>query len=221
MLYRIRYRTRYVMTRPSISNIRKTFDVVYDINMRYRTFYVRYRRDETSVSTTLFMTFDIEKVCDLRYRIMITSISISTYDIEGTKRRYRMSIRYLSLRYRMLRSISNLKVRHSISGWQGSRCHTTSHEESFSACYQLCHLLISHSNHSLLFTHKGGQTSHRLGPGTPRLLGVYATVPAKSPSSRLTERRCESFGGMEIGAMRLSDASRGGSAQLKSHTGHR
>jgi hypothetical protein len=42
------------------------------------------------------------------------------YDIECKKRRYRMSIRIRSLRYRMLRSIS--KVRHSILGCQGSRC---------------------------------------------------------------------------------------------------
>ncbi len=57
----------------------------------------------------------------------------------------------------------------------------------------------------LLFTHKGGQTGHR----TPRLRGVYATAHAKSPSSRPTERHCKSLGGMEIGTMRLSDASRG------------
>ncbi len=60
MLYRIRYLTRYIMTWPSISNVRKTFDIVYDINMRHRTMFIWFRRDETSVSTTLFMTFDIE-----------------------------------------------------------------------------------------------------------------------------------------------------------------
>jgi hypothetical protein len=31
MLYRIRYRTQYIMTWPSISNVRKTFDIVYDV----------------------------------------------------------------------------------------------------------------------------------------------------------------------------------------------
>jgi hypothetical protein len=60
MLYRIRYWPRYFMTWPSISNVRKAFDIVNDINIRYRTFYVWYRRDETSISITLFMTFDIE-----------------------------------------------------------------------------------------------------------------------------------------------------------------
>ena len=58
----------------------------------------------------------------------------------------------------------------------------------------------------LLFTPKGGRTGHE----TPRLQGVYAPAHAKSPSSRPTERQCESFGGMAIGTMRLSDASRGG-----------
>ncbi len=67
----------------------------------------------------------------------------------------------------------------------------------------------------LLFTHKGGQTGHK----SPLLQGVtvYATANAKSPSARPTERRCESFGpfgGMEIGTMRLSDASRGGPRSL-------
>jgi hypothetical protein len=58
----------------------------------------------------------------------------------------------------------------------------------------------------LLFTHKGGQTGHR----TPRLRGVYATAHAKSPSSSPTERMRESFGGIDIGTVRLSDASKGG-----------
>jgi hypothetical protein len=60
ILYRIQYRIRYIRTWPSILNVRKTFDIVYDINMRYRTMFIRYRRHETSISTTLFMTFDIE-----------------------------------------------------------------------------------------------------------------------------------------------------------------
>ncbi len=114
MLYRIRYRPRYFMTWSSISNVIKALDIVYDINIRYRTFYVRYRRDETSISIKIFMAFDIQG--DLRYRIMIPSIS--TYDIEGAKRWYRIGIRYPSLR--MLRSIS--KARSDTQYRGGSRC---------------------------------------------------------------------------------------------------
>ncbi len=67
----------------------------------------RYRYHYSSTLTS--------KVCDLRYRIMIPSESlryrtpsILTYDNEGAKSRYpsRMGIRYRSLRYQMLRSIS-------------------------------------------------------------------------------------------------------------------
>ncbi len=96
MLYHILYWTRYVMTWPSISNVRKTFDIVYrdNINMQYQTFYVQYRRHETSISTSLFMTFDIEgptKVCHLRYRRMWPSIS-NTFDINIRHRRCKTSI---------------------------------------------------------------------------------------------------------------------------------
>jgi hypothetical protein len=46
---------------------------------------------------SIFVTFDIG-LLDLRYQIQ----SISTYDIEGAKRRYRMIILYrTSIRYRM------------------------------------------------------------------------------------------------------------------------
>ncbi len=67
------------------------------------------------------------------------------------------------------------------------------------------------------------QAARESGHRTPRLRGVYAAsaAHAKSPSSigRPTERRCESslfrrVGGMEIGTMRLSDASRGGPHSL-------
>jgi hypothetical protein len=67
-----------------------------------------------------------------------------------------------------------------------------------------------HSPFLLVFTHIGGHAGHR----TPRSRGVYAAAHEKSPFSRPTKRRCESFGGMEIGTMRLFDASRGGQHSL-------
>jgi hypothetical protein len=74
--------------------VRKTFDIVHDINMRYQIIFDRYRRHETSISTTLFMTFDI--------KILSPSISISvTFNID------------IDIRYRRCKtSISN---GHSIS----------------------------------------------------------------------------------------------------------
>jgi hypothetical protein len=117
MLYRIRYRLRYFMTKYSISNVRKAFDIVYDICIRYRMIYVRYRRYETSISTTLSMTFDIEGLSPsisnsvtididyLRYRQMISKVQnvdiecvfdimIEVFDIECCARFRRSDTRY-------------------------------------------------------------------------------------------------------------------------------
>ena len=69
-----------------------------------------------------------------------------------------------------------------------------------------------HSPFLLVCTHIGVHTGHR----TPRSRGFYAAAHAKSPLSRPTERRCESFGGMEIGTMRLFATSRGGPHNLYS-----
>jgi hypothetical protein len=69
-----------------------------------------------------------------------------------------------------------------------------------------------HSPFLLVFTLIVGHTGHR----TPRSRRVYATAHAKSPFSRPTEPRCESFEGMEIGTMRLFDASMGGQHSLNS-----
>jgi hypothetical protein len=64
--------------------VRKTFDIVYDINMRYQIMFDRYRRHETSISITLFMTFDNE--------VLSPSISNSvTFDIEHLRYRYTTS----------------------------------------------------------------------------------------------------------------------------------
>ncbi len=98
----LRYRIRYPY---AISNNVRSISKAWNLNIHNPVHDLWYRSS---------VTFDIEQ-CDLRY----WTPSISIYNIECKKHRYRMSIRYWSLQYRMLRSIS--KVRHSISGRQGSR----------------------------------------------------------------------------------------------------
>ncbi len=107
----LRYRIRY---QHKISNCVCSISKAWNFDIRYPVNDLRYRS---------LVIFDIEQ-SDLWYR----TPSISTYDIEGTKRRYRMSIRlfrYRSLRYRLWRSILN--VRYSISGLQESRWRMPAH----------------------------------------------------------------------------------------------
>ncbi len=98
-----------------LSNVRVTFDIVYDISIRYRSVFVRYWSHETSILVTLLLTFDLEG--------WWPSISISNnFDIEIRYWRCKSSI---SNEHMILKSsISKVtfaisKVRHSITGWQG------------------------------------------------------------------------------------------------------
>ncbi len=86
--YRIQYQRTISKMKLRVSSERRNFDIDRPFrDLRYRW----------------YVTFDIEK-CDLRYR----TPSMLIYDIECKKHRYGMCIRYRSLRYRMLRSMSNV-----------------------------------------------------------------------------------------------------------------